>query len=101
MYKDEALFLLKGGEQGYPNGTGKLQRARPTSTWTGPSSVLSAADLHGIDLSESKLMMARFNGADLRGTKLGKAGLRGAKLRGAKLTIAQRLRWYFSILIAR
>jgi uncharacterized protein YjbI with pentapeptide repeats len=62
---------------------------------------LSAADLRGIDLSESKLMMARFNGADLRGTKLGKAGLRGAKLRGAKLAIAQRLRWYFSILIAK
>ena len=62
---------------------------------------MSAADLRGTDLSEAKLMMARFNGADLRGTKLSKAGLRGAKLRGAKLTTAQRLRWYFSILMAR
>jgi hypothetical protein len=87
MYKDEALFLLKGGEPGISEWNRKVAAGKAN------------LDLGGSRLSAAKLRGAKLGGADLRGANLDRARLRGAKLRHAILSIPQRLRWVLSILM--
>ncbi|MGB0067028.1 MAG: pentapeptide repeat-containing protein [Isosphaeraceae bacterium] len=84
MYKDEALFLLKGGKEGI------LEWNRQV-----------ASGKANLDLGGTKLPAAKLMGANLRGADLRRANLHGARLGGAKLSIAQRLRWFLTILRSR
>ncbi len=69
MYKDEALCLLKGGEQGISEWNRKVASGK------------AILDLDGV----------KRHAAKLRGAKLRGAGLREAKLDGAKLSIQRGL----------
>ena len=101
MDREEALGLLKGGEQGVAEWNRRREsgEAIPLADLSGADlrgADLSGADLSGADLSDADLSGAdlsgcrpprgRPHGADLRGADLSGADLSGADLRGADLS---------------
>ena len=65
MYKDEALFLLKGGESGISEWNRKVAAGKAN------------LDLEGVKLSAAKLREAKLRGADLSQSDLNWADLGG------------------------
>jgi hypothetical protein len=111
MDRDEAIKLLKGGQQGIAEwnrrrkageGIPDLRNADLSEADLGGADLsranlyeaklseayLSGANLSGADLSEANLRGANLSGADLRGADLSEANLRGVNLGGADLSEA-------------
>jgi hypothetical protein len=100
---DEAIRLLKGGEDGVREWNQRRARGEEMPTLSAADlrgtglrgANLSRANLHGAalrevvlreaDLSEADLSRADLRGADLRGADFSRTALRGADLRGAVL----------------
>ena len=73
MCKDEATYLLKGGEPGISEWNRKVAAGR------------AHLDLDGVKLSAAGLQGAQLGGANLRRSELNWADRTGANLDGAKL----------------
>jgi hypothetical protein len=105
MTKEEALELLKGGEEGVAEFNRRRKKEGPTpldlsgvsflgddlsgadlGTADLSGAVLAAADLTKADLVSANFSKADLYGADLRGASLMAANLRGASLMSADLT---------------
>ena len=95
MDRDEALRLLRCGEEGIEEWN-RRRKATPDIaflSWSRPNlqhadlrgADLTRADLRGADLTRADLTGADLTGADLRRAKLREAKLREAKLPGADL----------------
>jgi hypothetical protein len=79
MDRDEAIRLLRGGEDGVREWNERRGRDEEIPD-------LRGAVLFGADLRKAYLSEADLGGADLRGAHLRGADLRGAHLRGARLS---------------
>jgi uncharacterized protein YjbI with pentapeptide repeats len=86
MDRDEALRLLKGGEDGVREWNQRREQGEDIPDLSVAD--LRGADLRGADLSSAHLTKAVLSAAHLRGADLRGADLRGAKLRGADLDSA-------------
>jgi hypothetical protein len=88
MDRDEALRLLRGGEEGVREWNRRRRAGEAIPDLTGAD--LHGADLHGADLTEAsldgaRLDWARLSGASLNGTSLDRASLDRASLDRANL----------------
>ena len=81
MDRDEALKLLRGGEEGVAEWNRRRSEGEEIPDLSGAD--LRGADLRGADLSYAYLVEAKLLRANLSSANLTKADLRGADLRGA------------------
>jgi uncharacterized protein YjbI with pentapeptide repeats len=92
MYKDEAIKLLKGGEEGFAewNRRRKTGQSIPHLLWVDLRlAQLPRANLTGADFDHANLFQANLAAANLIGADLMDADLHGANLAGATLTSAK------------
>jgi uncharacterized protein YjbI with pentapeptide repeats len=87
MDRDEALKLLRGGDEGVGEWNRRRSAGEPIPDLS--KSDISRADLSRANLSGDDLIAAQFDGADLSGANLCAAELIGTDLSGANLRAAE------------